>query len=164
MPAPPAPVTSATRPAKRSDVRFVRQAEAAGWVLTLCTLAPTVRGTVRLEGMIAVGHHFTVIDAHHHFVVPDRVSYPDLERAMPEINRRLVPADLAPQLRAAQVDGTVLVQAANETAETALMLELAAAVPWVLGVVGWMPLETRDAAAAALVEIADDPKLVGIRY
>src|SRR3954452_23538853 len=115
-------------------------------------------------GRGGVGHHSTVIDAHQHFVVPDRVSYPDLERAMPEINRILVPADLEPQLRAAQVDGTVLVQAANDTAETALMLELAAAVPWVLGVVGWVPLETRDAAAAALVEIADDPKLVGIRY
>jgi L-fuconolactonase len=111
-----------------------------------------------------VGHHSTVIDAHQHFVVPDRVRYPDLERAMPEINRRLVPADLEPQLQAAQVEGTVLVQAANDSAETALMLELAAQTPWVLGVVGWIPLETPDAAAAALAGIVDDPKLVGIRY
>jgi L-fuconolactonase len=105
-----------------------------------------------------------VIDAHQHFVFPDRVRYPDLEQAMPEINRRLAPADLEPQLRAAGVDGTVLVQAANDSAETALMLEVAAETPWVYGVVGWLPLETPDAAAGALAGVAAHPKLVGIRY
>jgi L-fuconolactonase len=111
-----------------------------------------------------VGHHRKVIDAHQHFVFPDRVRYPDLERAMPDINRRLAPDDLEPQLRAAAVTGTVLVQAANDSAETALMLEVAAQVPWVLGVVAWVPLQTPEAAAAALAEIAAHPKLVGIRY
>ena len=55
-------------------------------------------------------------------------------------------------------------QAANDPAETALMLEVAARTPWVLGVVGWVPLETPEAAATALAEIAGNPKLVGIRY
>jgi L-fuconolactonase len=105
-----------------------------------------------------------VIDAHQHFVFPDRVRYPDLERAMPEINRRLAPDDLEPQLRSADVEGTVLVQAANDSAETVLMLELAAETPWLLGVVGWLPLETPETAAAALSAIAEHPKLVGIRY
>lgn len=111
-----------------------------------------------------VRHHRSVIDAHQHFVVPDRVRYPDLEQAMPQINRRLLPADLEPQLRAAGVDGTVLVQAANDSAETVLMLELASQVPWVLGVVGWVPLDTPEAAEAALSEVGRHPKLVGVRY
>ena len=105
-----------------------------------------------------------MIDAHQHFVFPDRVRYPDLEQAMPEINRRLAPDDLEPQLRAADVEGTVLIQAANDPAETVLMLELASRTPWVLGVVGWLPLDTPETAAVALSAIADHPKLVGIRY
>ena len=120
MPAPPAPVTSATRPAKRSDVRPSRQAGAAE-VRHVSKFPP------RAIAACARGHHSLVIDAHHHFVFPDRVSYPDLERAMPEINRALAPADLEPQLRAAEVDGTILVQAANDLAETSLLLEVAGA-------------------------------------
>jgi L-fuconolactonase len=104
-----------------------------------------------------------VIDAHQHFVFPDRVRYPDLERAMPEINRALLPADLEPQLQAADVDGTILVQAANDLAETSLLLQVAGAVPWVFGVVGWIPLETADAAAAALSRVAS-AKLAGVRF
>ncbi len=104
-----------------------------------------------------------MIDAHHHLVFPDRVRYPDLELAMPAINRSLVQADLEPQLRAAKVDGTILVQAANELAETTLILDVAAQTPWVLGAVGWVPLETPEAAAAALSHVAS-PELVGVRY
>jgi L-fucono-1,5-lactonase len=111
----------------------------------------------------ARGHHSLVIDAHQHFVFPDRVRYPDLERAMPQINRSLTPADLEPQLRAANVAGTILVQAANDLAETSLLMEVAAQVPWVLGVVGWIPLETPEVAAAALSRVAG-PALVGMRY
>lgn len=83
---------------------------------------------------------------------------------MPEINRRVAPDDLEPQLRLADVEATVLVQAANDSAETVLMLELASRTPWVLGVVGWLPLDTAETAAAALTAIAGHPKLVGIRY
>jgi L-fuconolactonase len=108
-------------------------------------------------------HHRDVIDAHQHFVFPDRISYPDLEQAMPEINRPLTPADLEPQIRAAKVDGTILVQAANDPAETRLMLDLASHTPWMLGVVGWVPLENAEVAATALSQVAE-PGLVGIRY
>jgi L-fuconolactonase len=110
------------------------------------------------EGIIAY-----VIDAHQHFVFPDRVSYPDLERAMPQINRMLVPADLEPQLRAAKVDGTILVQAANDLAETRVLLDVVAEIAWVLGAVGWIPLESPAAAAAELAKFTG-PELVGVRY
>jgi len=108
-----------------------------------------------------------VLDAHHHLIFPDRIRYPDLEAAMPEINRSFAPADLEPQLRAAGVDGTILVQAANDSTETALLLQVAARTPWVRGVVGWVPLDSPRATEAALDELAalpDSSGLVGIRY
>ncbi len=82
---------------------------------------------------------------------------------MPDINRTLVPADLEPQLRAAHVDGTILVQAANDLDETRLIGDVAEKVPWVLGTVGWIPLETPEAAAVALAAVSRR-ELVGVRY
>ena len=63
-----------------------------------------------------------MIDAHQHFFYPTRVAYPDIERHMAAIHRTITPDDLQPQLVAAGVEGTVLVQAANDLAETALLL------------------------------------------
>jgi L-fuconolactonase len=108
-------------------------------------------------------HHRDVIDAHQHFVFPDRIRYPDLESAMPEINRLLTPDDVAPQMRAAQVDGAIVVQAANDVAETRLLVDLASRIPWVLGVVGWVPLQNPDVTQDELARVLE-PGLIGIRY
>jgi L-fuconolactonase len=104
-----------------------------------------------------------VIDAHHHLVYPDRVGYPDLATHMAAIHRSFTPADLAPLLDEAGVDATICVQAANDEAETALLLEVAHEVEWVLGVVGWLPVHDPEATRRALDRF-DDPVLVGCRY
>lgn len=104
-----------------------------------------------------------VIDAHHHLIYPDRLAYPDIARHMAAIHRPFTPEDLAPLLAEAGVDGTICVQAANDEAETALLLEVAHEVEWVLGVVGWLPIHDPEATRRAL-ERFDDPHLRGCRY
>jgi L-fuconolactonase len=114
-------------------------------------------GTVVRWGMIG-----RVIDAHHHLLDPARVAYPDIERVMPEINQTFSAADLAPLLSEARVDGTIVVQAANEMAETSMLLDLARRTDWIRGVVGWVPLQDADATAAAIAKV-DDERLLGVR-
>jgi L-fuconolactonase len=76
------------------------------------------------------------------------------------LRRRFGPEDLEPLLREHGVAGTVAVQARHSLDETRELLALAAATPFVLGVVGWLDL-TGD-AEAQLSEF--DGKLVGVRH
>jgi L-fuconolactonase len=104
-----------------------------------------------------------VVDAHHHLVFPDLVAYPDLERHMPEIHRTIGPDDLEPLLRDAGVDRTVVVQATNDVAETSILVDLAHRLPWLVAVVGWLPLDDAATVVDAL-SVHDDPVLVGVRH
>ncbi len=83
---------------------------------------------------------------------------PDLE----VIYRDFEPVHLRPLLDAAGIDGTILVQAAPSVAETGFLLSLADTQDWVLGVVGWVDLETTD-APETLARLAQGGKLVGVR-
>jgi len=102
------------------------------------------------------------IDAHHHVWSLDRCRYDWLGPEAGVLYADHGPADLAPHLARAGVDGTVLVQASDTVDETRFLLATAAATPFVLGVVGWVPLDAPD-AAALLTELDRDPYLVGVR-
>jgi L-fuconolactonase len=102
------------------------------------------------------------IDAHQHYWRLARGDYGWLTPALAPIHRDFAPADLAPELATAGIAGTVLVQAAPTAAETAYLLELAAATPSVRGVVGWVDLAGAD-AAARLSALTRAGRLVGIR-
>jgi L-fuconolactonase len=103
------------------------------------------------------------IDAHQHFWRPGRGDYGWLTPAAhPAICRDFGPEDLAPLLREAGIDKTVLVQAAPSEAETEFLLEIARTTPFVAGVVGWADLAAAD-APARIHAIAEDPKLLGLR-
>jgi L-fuconolactonase len=104
-----------------------------------------------------------VIDAHQHVWDLDRAAYPWLGPQHGPIFRTMTQAEVLPELRACGVDGVVLVQAADDAADTALMLDTAAAHPEVVGVVGYLPLEDPAATAAALPALAADPLVVGVR-
>ena len=78
------------------------------------------------------------IDTHQHLWNLDRVAYPWLVPAFGPIARTFEPAELEPQLAPAGVTHTVLVQSANSYADTEYMFEMAAAYPWIVGVVGWV--------------------------
>jgi len=103
------------------------------------------------------------IDAHQHFWRLARGDYGWLTAEdFPGLYRDFGPSDLASLLDAASVERTVLVQAAPTAAETAYLLELAAATPFVAGVVGWTDLEASD-APGAIESMAANPKLLGLR-
>ena len=79
--------------------------------------------------------------------------------------RASYPPSAFEKLMAAQdLDGGVLVEAADALEETDTLLELAHVHNWVVGVVGWLPLADISAFAAALERYADAPGLAGIRH
>ena len=105
----------------------------------------------------------TRIDSHQHFWKYDPREYGWIDERMGALKRDFLPADLEPRLRAAGFDACVTVQARQTLEETAWLLELADRNPFVVGVVGWVDLCSRD-APAQLERFAKHPKLVGVRH
>jgi L-fuconolactonase len=80
------------------------------------------------------------IDSHQHFWHYNPVDHAWIGPGLEAIQRDFLPQHLAPELNRAGVDGCIAVQAPQTLAETAWLLELAAANPWIVGVVGWVDL------------------------
>jgi L-fuconolactonase len=103
------------------------------------------------------------IDAHQHFWKLSRGDYGWLNaKDFPKIARDFLPLDLAPLLAEANIERTILVQAAPSEAETAFLLELAHQTPFVAGVVGWVDFDAAD-APDHIAALAADSALVGLR-
>jgi len=80
------------------------------------------------------------IDAHQHFwkFDPRRDSW--ITDEMSILKRDFSPEDLAPELAARNIDGSVAVQTAQSEEETSYLLELAAHSTRIAGVVGWVDM------------------------
>ena len=107
-----------------------------------------------------------IVDAHHHFWDPAEADYPWLTDELAVIRRPFAPDDLAPELAAAGIQATILVQTRSSQHETAGFLALAAATPFIRGVVGWVDL-TDPAVGDAIGTLRAGPggdRLVGIRH
>lgn len=104
------------------------------------------------------------VDAHHHLWQVGRTQHDWQQPETQLLHRDYLPDDLEPQLAAAGVEATVVVQSANRLEDTYGLLELAATTPWVAGVVGWVPLDRPADAAAALDDLADRRALKGVRH
>ena len=102
------------------------------------------------------------IDAHQHFWAVDRGDYGWLTADLAPLYRDFLPADLTPILNTHSIDGTILVQAAPTIAETDYLLSLAERHTFVLGVVGWVDFEAKD-AVEQVARLAAHPKCVGLR-
>ncbi len=102
------------------------------------------------------------IDAHQHFWALTRGDYGWLTPDLGTIYRDFTPDDLSPLLAAAEIDGTVLVQAAPTVAETKFMLSLADQNAFIKGVVGWVDFEAAG-APTQIAALAAHPALVGLR-
>jgi L-fuconolactonase len=103
-----------------------------------------------------------MIDAHQHLWNPRTADYPWLTPDLAVLDRVYTQADVADQLVAADVDRTVLVQAADNVDDTENMLREAAADATVAGVVAWLPLQRTEEARALLDRWGN--KVVGARH
>jgi L-fuconolactonase len=107
-----------------------------------------------------------IVDAHHHFWDPAVVAHQWLTDELAVIRRRFGPEDLAPELAAAGVEATILVQTRSSLDESREFLALAGSSSFVRGVIGWVDL-TDPAIADVLAQLRAGPggeRLVGIRH
>jgi L-fuconolactonase len=104
-----------------------------------------------------------VIDAHQHLWNPARVAYDWLGPDLGPINREIEFPELAPLLAATGVERTVLVQSADNQADTEYMFEVATAHPEIAAIVAWVPLDDPVAVAASLPALRERPGFAGIR-
>jgi len=102
------------------------------------------------------------IDSHQHFWRFNPADYDWMKPDWP-IRRDFLPADLEPELRARNLDGSVAVQARQSLAESRWLLELATANAIIRGVVGWVDLRS-PGVTEELEEFAKHPKFVGVRH
>ena len=108
-----------------------------------------------------------LIDSHQHFWQLGEHDQPWLRLPGNEpLLRDYTEADLCPLAAAAGVTSTVVVQTLAEPAETPELLALAAASDLVVGVVGWVDLQSEQVAEtlAALQDRPDGSYLRGIRH
>ena len=106
----------------------------------------------------------SVIDSHHHFWWHARRPHKFPSSFGTSLLRDFTPEDLAPEMRRAHIDGTLLVQSLNDLEETREYVELAHQYDFVRGVVGWVPLADPAACARALAQLKPYRKFVGIRH
>ena len=103
------------------------------------------------------------IDAHQHFWRYQPQAYGWISDRMDVLQRDFLPGDLLPLLQQQRIDGCIAVQARQSLDETQSLLAMADANPFILGVVGWLPL-TSPALADVLAPLQDRPALRGVRH
>jgi L-fuconolactonase len=103
------------------------------------------------------------IDAHQHFwdIESGRYAWPT--PADGPIYRTYTAGDLQPELVAAGIDATVLVQTVDTLDDTDAMLATAHRHGFVAAVVGWVPLTDARSTNEAL-DARPDPRLRGVRH
>ncbi len=103
------------------------------------------------------------IDTHQHFWIYTPRDYGWIGPGMEGLKRDYLPADLAPLLASAGIDGTVAVQARQTLEESRWLLDLADQHDFIHGVVGWVDL-CSSRLAEQLERFAPHPKFCGVRH
>jgi L-fuconolactonase len=104
-----------------------------------------------------------VVDSHHHFWDLKLFDYPWMPEGENVLRRNYGPSELAPLLKEAGVDKTVVVQAHQSVEEARWLLRVAAETPFVAGVVGWVDL-TDPQVGRTLDELQKDSLFKGVRH
>jgi L-fuconolactonase len=108
-------------------------------------------------------HPHPVVDAHLHLWDRARSSYDWITPDLGELYGDFLPETAAEQLLASDIDCAILVQAEDSAVDTHFMLDVAAAHDWVLGVVGWVPLDDPIRSLRLLEQWCENPLFCGIR-
>jgi L-fuconolactonase len=103
------------------------------------------------------------IDAHHHLWKYSAEEYPWMLEGMESIRRDFLVRELKHAMQQGRIDGVVTVQARQSLLETEWLLNLTRRFPFMLGVVGWVPL-TDKAVGSHLERFAANPKLKAVRH
>jgi L-fuconolactonase len=104
-----------------------------------------------------------LIDAHHHLWQYNARDYVWMTGSMSGLRRDYLIPELQTVINQSGVEGTVAVQARQTIEETEWLLHLAGRNPFLLGVVGWVPLCAPD-VAGHLEQFARNLKLKGVRH
>ena len=103
------------------------------------------------------------LDAHLHVWDLTVNRYPWLGPQHGVLYANFSPEQARQELEASGVGSAILVQAEDSVAETEYLLDVADRSDWVAGVVGWVPLEDPEAAAAVLERFGRHPRFCGVR-
>ncbi len=103
------------------------------------------------------------VDSHQHFWNYNPVSHAWISSEMEVIKKDFLPLDLAPLLKEGDIGGCVAVQADQSEEETEFLLQCAKEYPFILGVVGWLDLCSKD-IEQKLKNYSKYPKLKGLRH
>ncbi len=103
-----------------------------------------------------------VIDSHHHFWDLSKFDYSWMGEGSP-LAVNYGPDELRPLIKAAGVDYTVIVQAAQDVDEARWLLEIAEQNDFVAGVVGWVDL-TDPNVGETLDELQQSEYFKGVRH
>lgn len=104
-----------------------------------------------------------VIDSHQHFWYYNPEAHGWIDDSMSVIRRDFLPGHLEGVLKENQIDGTIAVQVDQTISETNFLLDLAEENDFILGVVGWVDLKSKD-LEHQLQALEHHPKLVGFRH
>lgn len=103
------------------------------------------------------------IDAHHHLWRYNDRDYNWMSDGMDKLRRDFLPEDFEQIIRESGVTGTVAVQARQTIEETEWLLSLSMRHPFILGVVGWVPL-AQSGVDPILERLARHPRLKAVRH
>ena len=103
------------------------------------------------------------LDAHLHVWDLTVNTYPWLGPQHGPLYTSFSPEQAQRELAASGVGSAILVQVEDSVEETEYLLDIADRHDWVAGVVGWVPLEEPDVAAATLERFGRHPRFCGVR-
>ena len=104
-----------------------------------------------------------VVDAHLHLWALEEGGYSWLTPELGPLHRSFRPDEARAELDRCGVRTAVLVQAEDSEQDTAAMLAVADAHPWVVGVVGWVDVEQPATAVRQLDRWQEHPAFCGVR-
>jgi len=103
------------------------------------------------------------IDAHQHFWKYDPVKDRWITDEMKVLRNNFLPSDLKPILQENKIDGCVAIQADQSEAETDFLIACASDFDFIMGVVGWVDLQS-DRLKERLDHYSAFKKLKGFRH